>query len=54
MSRKTSPFKEQNEAIARSLTANPSEPLTNAGDIAINQLLQLCEQDKKIVNNRTC
>ena len=48
MSRKISPFKEQNEAIARSLTANPSEPLTNAGDIAINQLLQLCGQEKKL------
>ena len=48
MSRKISPFKEQNEAIARSLTASPSEPLTDTSDIAISQLLQLYGQNSKL------
>lgn len=48
MSRKISPFKEQNEAIVRSLTASPSEPLTDTSDIAISQLLQLYGQNSKL------
>ena len=41
MSSKVNKFKEQNEAIVMSLTASPSEPITNAGDVAINQLIQM-------------
>ena len=48
MSSKVNPFKEQNEAIARSLAASPSEPLTSAGDVAISQLLQLSEQSRTL------
>jgi integrase len=48
MSSKVNPFKEQNETIARSLTASPSEPLNNADDVAISQLLQLSEQSRML------
>jgi integrase len=43
LSRSISPFKDQNTAIAGSLTANPSQPLANSENLATKQLIQcLC------------
>ncbi len=48
MSRNVSPFKEQNEVIVKSLTGNPSEPLTKLNDTVTELQKQILYPDGKL------